>query len=162
MLESKTAHLFDGMYACTSVHLPSWVLPRPCRWLADNEGDGQTYVTLYPAGGVIPVPHKYQITVSCLVSRPTLRDMQMCRRGCMGTRHGVYMHDDLRVADLRAGGKALTSSCTHHRCAAAVRYRLHAVLLPTQLRCTPATSGGLAPTPTWTSRCLARMPPSAT
>ncbi|KAG2499991.1 hypothetical protein HYH03_002273 [Edaphochlamys debaryana] len=34
------------------------------RWLAEDEGDRQTYVTLYPVGAVdIPLPHKYQITV---------------------------------------------------------------------------------------------------
>ncbi|GLC44364.1 hypothetical protein PLESTF_000049800 [Pleodorina starrii] len=34
------------------------------RWLSEDEGDRQTYVTLYPVGAKdIPQPHKYQITV---------------------------------------------------------------------------------------------------
>ncbi|PNH12713.1 Lipoxygenase y domain-containing protein 1 [Tetrabaena socialis] len=34
------------------------------RWLSEDEGDRQTYVTLYPVGAKdVPLPHKYQITV---------------------------------------------------------------------------------------------------
>lgn len=34
------------------------------RWLSTEEGDGQTYVVLYPATSPMPPPHKYRIHVS--------------------------------------------------------------------------------------------------
>ncbi|KAG2450199.1 hypothetical protein HYH02_000301 [Chlamydomonas schloesseri] len=56
-----------------SWHLDQVILSNPAipdlqfvanRWLSEEEGDRQTYVTLYPTGAKdIPKPHKYQITV---------------------------------------------------------------------------------------------------
>lgn len=58
------------------------------RWLATDEGDGQTYCTLYPSDGKMPVIHKYRIHVSLWAV--DVRFVCRCRNG-VGNDLGDFM-----------------------------------------------------------------------